>query len=407
MECEDHDILEVGRVRVLDRAHEVVTRTVFAEHARKPTGSYLVDDAISHLLDGLGEILAEHKCADYALNTLRITYKNGDSLSLAFARLLSEIFRGKGLVVVDPTDPGLKRLASPVFEEAILKWKELNEAVISSSEKLVGMGYEPQIETRGERPPFFLIKDGERVPLLHDSGSFRDPSGQRFTDGELASLLKEKPEAFSPNVSLRPLVQDYLFLTDAYVAGPGEVSYFAQIAPVYGMLDLDMPPVFPRAQFTMVEPVVRRVIEKLGVTVSDFTASEERMTERFLQEAGALTGLEALSKAKSELHKLTNQLTAELLSEHSDMAGPLETYRKKTSYQFERLEDKLRALSRRRHDTLTRQIRTARNHLFPLDRPQERVLNTCYLLAQSGEDLARKVFSNLDPFDFTHRVLNV
>ena len=407
MECEDHDILEVGRVRVLDREHEISTLTTYPGPARRPTGSYLVDEHVDELLASLGEALTGSRFLDYALSMLRVTYKRGESLSLAFSRLLSEVFKGKGLIVVDPSDPQLKRIASPVFVEAVLKWKDLNEAIVRSSKKLTDMGYEPQIKVRDERPLFFLLRDGERVGLSSDDGAFRDPSRERITEAELVSLAEEEPHLFSPNVSLRPLVQDYLLQTDAYVAGPSEISYLAQIAPLYEILGLDMPAVFPRSQFTLVEPVVRRITERLGAGVGDFVGEEKEITERFLSDAGALAGLEVLGNARSELAKVMDRLSGELVSHDAEMAGPLDTYRKKTDYQLQRLEEKLKAVLKRKNETYTRQIRTAHNHLFPLDRPQERVLGTCYFMAQSGEDLARIILTNLDPFDFRHHTLNV
>jgi len=120
---------------------------------------------------------------------------------------------------------------------------------------------------------------------------------------------------------------------------------------------------------------------------------------------GALSGVRVLDRTRAKLNALVDELAASLGNLEPEMAGPLETYRKKTAYQLERLEEKLKATSARRHDTLQRQVQTVRNHLFPLGKPQERVLNTCYHLAQFGEEFARAILSCVEPFEFHHRAV--
>ena len=56
---------------------------------------------------------------------------------------------------------------------------------------------------------------------------------QRLPRAEVFERLEEHPEQFSPNVLLRPVVQDYLLPTVVYFGGPSEIAYFAQAAVVY------------------------------------------------------------------------------------------------------------------------------------------------------------------------------
>jgi len=408
MECEDHDILEVGHIRIFDSAHKILTLTAYGSPGRQPTGSYLVDERVMRLIDELKENSQPSRFMDGVLGMIENSYKPNATLSDGFARFMAALFKDKGLVIVDPRDPRIKRLASDVYVQAAREWPQMNDAISESSARLENLGYELQIEVKRERPPFFLLKDGQRVQLSQDGAGFiTDRGGARLTQAELESIASESPELLSPNVSLRPLIQDHLFQTNAYVGGPGEISYFAQVAPLYEILNMDMPVIFPRAGMTLIEPVVRRVIEKLGVEVIDFSKHEKDLEETFLGREGALSGIKAIDGARSRLVELFNELCRELLDAEPGMAGPLDTYRRKTDYQLSKLEGKLRALSGKRHETLTGQLKTARTHLFPTGRLQERVIGTCYYLMKFGPDLPQRVLANLNPFEFGHHTFNL
>jgi bacillithiol biosynthesis cysteine-adding enzyme BshC len=308
-------------------------------------------------------------------------------------------------VILDPSHPTVKKAASSILLQAVRRWEVANDAILGASESLREMGYAPQIEARKERLPLFITRGGERLSLSYENGGFRDSAGGRVTPAELEALARGEPQALSPNVSLRPIVQDFLFHTSAYVAGPGEIAYFAQIAPLYDVFGIDMPVIFPRGLYTLVEPVAARAMEKLGAGVGVFGGVEKDLEEVFIRQAGGLRGLEVLNRTKSDIERLVDRLQVELTSIEPDISGPFETYRKKTSYQLRKLEGKLKAASDRRHAAVLRQARLARSHLFPLGRPQERVLNTCYCMAHFGEEFVSRLLPDLNPFDFQHKAV--
>jgi len=408
MECEDHDILEAGHIHILGLDQKVRTLTTYEKPARRPTGSYIVDERVAELISHLEKNSPKSEYLDGVLKLVRSSYEPNLSLSEGFARFIQALFKGKGLVVIDPTDPEVKRLCSDFFFRAVQKWAEVNEAIIKISGRLEKLGYEMQIEVEKRKPPFFFIKDGERLPLLWEGDGFlAGGSGMKLTHAEMETIARETPEQLSPNVCLRPLLQDFLFLTNAYVAGPGEISYFAQIAPVYDILGMDMPVIFPRAQLTLVVPAVGRTLRKLGASVNDFFAREKELTETFLDRAGALSGLEIVHEARGKLEELLSQTREKLLDVEPEMGRPMDTCRKKTTYQFSRLEEKLKAMSKKKNETLVTQIENAQNHLLPLGRPQERVMNITYYLIRFGLGFPEKILSEIELFHFGHYVVRL
>jgi bacillithiol biosynthesis cysteine-adding enzyme BshC len=407
MECEDHDILEIGHLRVFDRAHKVVTLTAFETPGRQTTGSYTVDDRVLSTLRELKEMYGDSRNVGSSYELLEESYEPGSSLSRSFARLLAVLFKGMGLVLVDPRDRELKRIGSRFYRKAVSMWQELNLSVLGVSNVLRNEGYEPQIEVKEELPPFFLIKDDSRVRLSWEAGQYVDEDGRVLTQSGLESIAEEEPERLSLNVALRPLLEQYIFSTNTYVAGPGEVSYFAQIAPLYRTTGLSMPAVFPRVQFTIVEPVVRRALDRLNARVVDFSRADENLGNALLEKAGLIPALTITEEAKLRLEDLLRWLDLELVSREPEMKGPLDTCRKKTAYQFERLEEKLKALSGRRHGDIIRYIETARNHLFPSGQPQERVIGACHYLLEFGTGIVDEVMSRIDLSDSSHRLIEM
>lgn len=408
MECEDHDILEAGRIHVLGVDQEVLTLTAYEKPTRRPTGSYRVDEEVAELISHLENNSPKSEYLDGVLKLLKNSYAPNLLLSEGFARFIQALFKGKGLVVIDPTDLEVKRISSDFYLRAVQKWVEVNDAIIKTSGRLEKLGYELQIEIVRKKPPFFIIKDGQRVPLTWKGDGFLvGDSGMRLAQADMESIARKTPEQLSPNVSLRPLLQDFLFLTNAYVAGPGEISYFAQIAPLYGIFGMDMPAIVPRAELTLVVPAVGRTLKKLGAKVDDFFASEKELTETFLDKAGALSGRETIHEAKRKLEELLSQTCEKLLDVEPEMDRPMDTCRKKTTYQFSRLEEKLKALSKKKNETLVRQMENAQNHLLPLGRPQERVMNITYYLIRFGLDFPQRVLSEAEPFDFDHHIVRL
>jgi bacillithiol biosynthesis cysteine-adding enzyme BshC len=406
MECEDHDILEVGQVNVIDGAHALRTLTAYDTPARRPTASYAVDERVLSVIDQLEAVFQDEPNINGVVHLLRDCYQPGIPLSQGFARLLGRLFEGRGLLIVDPTDTEFKRLTSSFYLGATRNWEELNRTMIGASGRLAKLGYELQIEVREERAPFFLMRNGERICASGMNDGLMLDDGTKLTRGDVESMAQRASESFSPSVSLRPLLQDHIFLTSVYVAGPGEISYFAQVAPAYDVLGLDMPVIFPRAQFTFVEPAVRRIMEKLGARPEEFAGNRKDVAEAFLRKAGAFLGLEAIEDAGSKQSEVFQDMSAKLLSARPEMAGPLNTYRRKTLYQLSRLEEKLKGLSRKKHETVARQVDSVCNHLFPSGKLQERVLNTAYGLVKFGLDFPERILSEIEPFDFSHKLLD-
>src|SRR5262249_44518192 len=154
-------------------------------------------------------------------------------------------------------DPELHRIAEPIYRAAIERAEELDDTLLARGKELESAGYHQQVKVTPSSSLLFALRDGARIPI-HRRANGKE---NRFTIGneelsqhELQAQISSAPQNFSPNVLLRPVVQDYLLPTLTYTGGSAEVAYFAQGAVVYERLLGRVTPIVPRFSATIVEP---------------------------------------------------------------------------------------------------------------------------------------------------------
>ena len=166
----------------------------------------------------------------------------------AFACVIRELFAPYGLLLIDPMDPGVRAVAAPFMAEAVTRMPELVDALVTRSGELTARGYHAQVLVDKQTSLAFLLDDGHRLALKQAGGEFV-AHRRKWTAQELAARASE----LSPNALLRPVLQDYLLPTAAYVGGPAELAYLAQSRVLYDRLLGRQPVAFPRAGFTLLD----------------------------------------------------------------------------------------------------------------------------------------------------------
>ena len=280
-------------------------------------------------------------------------------------------------------------------------------AILQISQALRAAGYPAQIEARSNGVNCFLLREGRRA-LTRDGDGFRlRDSGELVPAATLARLAQESPERFSPNVALRPVVQDTLFPTLAYVAGPGELAYFAQLRPVYQAFGVPMPAIVPRATLSLLEPRIAQLLDRFQLSLSDLAAEPEQLASRILQKqlppdleatlADARRGVEAIFGRVGEAVAAvdpTLRATAGQASGH--IKGHLEQLEKKA----------VQALKRREADT-GQQLRRLRDALMPSGKLQERVYPVVPYIAKYGFGVVDVVRGQIDGPGWDHPLVAV
>ena len=240
---------------------------------RGSVGALRIDDGIEAVLAALDGDLAKTEFHPAVMNLLRSCYKPGVDFGTAFGTLMHALFPDEGLVLLNPLDREIKQLLAPVFRKELETSPRASEAIISQTAQLEGR-YHAQVKARSIN--LFMQWKGGRYgidPRKEHGDFWLKGTRQYFTREELMTMLDAEPERFSPNVVLRPICQDTLLPTVAYVGGPGEIAYFAQFKGAYEVFGIPMPVIYPRASVTLLEPRFAAVLDKLHLSAADYLAA--------------------------------------------------------------------------------------------------------------------------------------
>lgn len=407
MAADDHDYAEINHVHVCRADGDALRFELDPDDPddRRSASDRLLGPRIGTLLEQFAEALPDSEYSPSAIEALRRHCTAESSLSDAFARLMTVLFRGQGLVLVDPTDPALKPLMIPVFEQEIRAPLASTRSVLESSRKLEEAGFRPQVARSPDAVNLFLYEDGQRNALRYEDGRFssRDDS-LSFSESDLLELLDEAPERFTHNVVTRPLVQDTLFPALTYIGGPAEIAYYGQLGGVYRQYGLPFPVVYPRASHTLVGARTARVLDKHGLTITHFVQGIESMVNRKLRDDMPVHIAEGLRAARGDVEAHFRNLKGHVTAIDPGLNRIVEASERKTNFALGRLEEKtLRAL--KKADGVVRgQIERVDRQVYPNGQLQERVANIWQYVALHGFDVMRMLFEATDETDFRHRI---
>jgi bacillithiol biosynthesis cysteine-adding enzyme BshC len=282
---EDHDFAEVATAEFINRDCTLSGVEISGEiHSEGvPVGQVTLDQSIETTLQALLSSLPKTEFTDDLEKLLRDCYSPGQKFGDGFARLMTVLVGDRGLILVDPLDSELKKIVAPLYAEAARHAQEIAGAIVDSqsrtrSRRLSCAGY------AFRRLVSFVLHDesGARRALTRNaSGKYgAKGDGQEYSADELAEWAGREPERFSPNVTLRSVVQDFLLPTIAYYGGSAEIAYFAQTSEVYRILNRPVTPILPRASLTFVEKHTWRSLDRYGIRLEDFFAGPDHVVAR-------------------------------------------------------------------------------------------------------------------------------
>lgn len=391
---EDHDLAEVNHCFWPTRTGgERLELPAGEDSEGRRVGDVALGEPIRALVERAAELLAGPGAAEIA-QVLAESYTSADTYGSAFGKLMTRLFRGKGLILLDPTNAELHRVAAPLYRAAIEQHAELRRELLERGKALERAGYHAQVKITERNTLLFLNVDGKRLPLRARDHGFI--AGKRnLSPTEVLGLLDASPEAFSPNVLLRPLVQDTLLPTAAYVAGPAEIAYFAQASVAYRRLMGRLPVVVPRASVTLVETRVARLLKKYKLEFGDVLRGRRYLRSRM--ESALLP--RALSRrfdsGEQALRQLLKGLRLPVAKLDRTLSGALDTAERKMLYQISKLRGKAGRAVALRTAVLDAHEREIAGGLLPENGLQERSLCFLPMLAAQGpsllDELARRV----------------
>jgi len=270
LQTEDHDAAEIAVCHIARGVEEPLTLHLDVAAEAVSVAHRVLPDEISTVFAKLSDAIASLSHSEEHITCLARHYRPGAGWGQAFAGTLASLFAEEGLVLLDPRDPALAPLAAPVHRRALTEWKSIAGGLLERVARLESHGFKAGVHVRENAPLSFFHPAGPAGPrcrLAADAGGFAEVGGKgTHTLDELLGVLDRSPASFSTSALLRPVLQDTWLPTVAYVGGPAEVAYFAQLAPVYAAFDAAMPIVVPRAQFRLLDRTTRSALSRRGLT---------------------------------------------------------------------------------------------------------------------------------------------
>jgi bacillithiol biosynthesis cysteine-adding enzyme BshC len=311
----------------------------------------------------------------------------GETLSDWFCRLLLKLFAPWGLVVWPSREPSLRRLWAPLAGEIVESWSVINDRLAEGSRRIEAAGFHPQLHKRPSIAPFFLLRDGRRLPVVRE-GEGLLVGGLPLAKGELGRLVADSPGDFSPGVAVRPVIQDALLPSCAYVGGVSEASYLAQLSGVYHFLGVTQPAVHPRFSATLVEPSTLRLLERHRLAAGVFFREPP---ERIHKDLAASSSAFASPQRWREVEEAVTAPLAAVTRDLPAGAGSLRSHLAQTEGRLRHLVREAAGKAAREaaalEAPLRRQVLRAATSLLPGGAPMERAFSPLYPMAKFGTDL--------------------
>ena len=407
---EDHDFQEVAKAEVIGRDCRLAKIDTSLELHREgqAVGHVRLDESIETVVAKAREVLPISEFTDDLKALLSDTWKPGLTYGDAFARMMTGLLGHHGLIFLNPLEPKLKQLAAPLYAKAAARAQEIATAVETRSRELEEAGYHAQVLALASSFPLFLHDDsGARHALARtEDGKYKTKDlDKAYTSEDLSEWAASEPERFSPNVTLRAVVQDYLLPTVAYYGGAAEIAYFAQTAEVYRVLERPVTPILPRSSITMIERHTSRVLERYGLTLEDLFGGPESVLSRVVEEHLGADTAKTFSETETSVNQELDRLKEKLRAVDPTLADALETGRRKITYQLDGLRTRFHRAQMARDEALQRQLERAFDQLYPNKELQERHINITSLLARHGRYVIDWIYNAINLGSTDHQIV--
>jgi bacillithiol synthase len=390
IDAEDHDWDEVRSCPVFDESlnlHAVdLPPRKPGDHA--PVAAIKLDDSVAQALQLLDETLPPTEFKSALIEELRSIYRPGAGMADAFGTWLERLLGDRGLVVYDASDPAAKPLACDVFARELSMPGETGRRAAAAGADLVAHGYHSQVNA-GDTVALFHI-DGGRRPIRQQNGGFV-AGEQTFDASALVAKAAAEPSAFSPNVLLRPVVQDALFPTVCYVAGPNELAYLGQLRGVYEHFGVPMPIMYPRASATLLDSAAWRFLTKYDVPLEALQAQDDSALNALLASQIPASVNASFEGASADIHRALTRVIEAMPALDPTLEGAARSTLGRMQHDLQTLRSKTIQAAKKRDETLRRQFTRTRALAFPGGEPQERAVGFVSFLNQYGPALVQRL----------------
>jgi bacillithiol biosynthesis cysteine-adding enzyme BshC len=385
---EDHDFAEVNHFWTFDAGHHPIKLQIDGRApANQPVGEVKLTETP---LAELRETLRQFPFGEDTVALVADAYAPGTTLGQAFGTLLKRLLAKYDVPRIDPMSPAARDLAAPAIRAALASASELTSQVLERNRELEAAGYHAQVHVEDHTSFVFLLENGRRTTLRRHNREYIS-NGRRFSTEE----LMERANQLSPNALLRPVVQDWILPTAAYIGGPAELAYLAQAEVIYRAVLGYMPVALNRTGFTLLDQRSRKLMSRYGLNLADFFHGEDVLRERIASRLIPPSLAQVLEETRKTTEQSAGRLTRELAAFDPTLQAALGKSRKKMLYQLEKIERKIGREAMARDERAAREAAYLYGLIYPNRHLQERLYSIIPFVARHGLDLIDHLYENV------------
>jgi bacillithiol synthase len=398
---EDHDVAEVNHTFVFGPDQRPVQLSVKADGgSERPVGTIPI---AAPPVDQLHEILAAFPFGDEVTDLVRAAYPMGVTFGKGFRALLDRLLAGRGLLFIDPLDESIRRLAAPLLQEAVRHDEDLHAKLIQRGKVLEKAGYHAQVHVEPKTSLVFLLDGDRRARMRRQNGEYASRDS-KFSAAELIG----RSEHLSPNALLRPVMQDYILPTLAYIGGPAELAYMAQSQVLYSELLGRMPVMVSRGGFTVLDARTAKLMGRYGLNLPAVFHGEDLVRDAIAQKLVPPELSGEFSKAQNTVSHTMERLRHDLSAFDPTLASAAAKSLAKITFQLSKIERKTAREALRRNERAGADAASISGLIFPEKHLQERYYSILPFLARHGvTDLMDTLYEHLRLECPDHQVLVV
>jgi len=404
---EDHDIDEVSKVFLPD-SHDTtgIAYTHKSYDEAPPASAIELGDELNNVWSQLNDALDQTDFSSRLMDDIRACYRSDKTFGEAFSKLLMTYFGKHGLLIAGSLDPDVKSRCKHLLKTAVTSQEKITRALDDTTFALKEAGYHDQVQVQPSNL-FYITESGERIKLQYSGDSWSIP-GNKWTEKELLDLIETHPEQFSPNVFLRPILQDFILPVAAYVGGPGEIAYYAQMKQFYGCFGFKMPIILPRFSMTLFESAIDRIIEKLPFEWQTYRNRIEDLEKEFVERTESVNIEKLFGIWRSQIDELSRAKREEIGEVDPSLKGSVGKAKAAYFSELDKLKGKVYRSVKEQENVQLDRIRRIKNNLFPNGNLQEREVAFIYYMNKYGTDLWDRVIDELeDSTPFNHLTLHL
>ncbi|HKL15126.1 MAG TPA: bacillithiol biosynthesis cysteine-adding enzyme BshC [Balneolaceae bacterium] len=404
---EDHDIDEVSKLFLPDSQDTTeITYSHKSYDEAPPASTIELGNELNNVWNQLNDALDQTDFSTRLMDDIRACYRSDKTFGKAFSELLMTYFGKHGLLIAGSLNTDVKTSCKHLLKTAVTSRKDITEALDDTTYALKEAGYHDQVQVQPSNL-FYITESGERIKLQFTGDTWSIP-GKKWTEEELLNSIESQPENFSPNVFLRPILQDYILPVAAYVGGPGEIAYYAQMKEFYGCFGFKMPIILPRFSLTIVESAIDRILDKLPFEWQTYRNRIEDLEKEFVERTESVDIEKLFGIWRSQIDELSRAKRDEVGEVDPSLKGSVGKAKAAYFSELDKLKGKVYRSVKEQENVQLDRIKKIKTNLFPNGNLQEREVAFIYYMNKYGTDLWDRVIDELEDYTpYNHFTLHL